>query len=702
MSPFKSFRDQLGKLQRLAQPYFLPLDNGASGLSFGLLLVALLAVVVGFTLLLLTGAVSLSGLLIPELRDRFLPGVPQQVNAIWQSPVGAVVMVLTAAGLLAFGVFRHRLREGRWLPWLLLGVIMLLILVINGINVGISFVARNIENALVGYKADEFWKIVAIYAFCLVLALPIRALQSYLIPKLGLLWREWLTGRLLSRYLTNRAYYILNPNDESQEQIDNPDQRISQDAASFTGTSLTVAVEVISALLTFVSFIFVLLTISTKLATWLLVYSLAGTAVIIFASRKLVELNYQQLKLEANFRYGLVHIRDNAESIAFYRGERQEEREADRRLGGVIKNYNRLIVWEAVITVIQRSYDYFSRFLPWLVIAPIYFAKQVDFGVFGQASIAFSQVLFSVSYIVNNIDRLAAFSASISRLEGFQSKVELISQAQQSTVPAQAAGLLVQPGRSGSEPAGATTTATAAAAAAATAATAAAPSADAIVLRHVDLVPPGGSRPLVRDLSLSVGPRQRLLVVGPSGCGKTSFLRLVSGLWSASRGDVERPEPGELLFIPQKPYMLLGSLREQLCYPQPVDRFSDEQLRHVLEQVRLAELVLRYPDLSITQDWPRLLSLGEQQRLAFARLLLAAPRFVVLDEATSALDVPTERLLYALLAERDTALVSVGHRPTLLGFHDTVLELDGYGGWRLMPASAWRSAGSTAELHLGA
>jgi putative ATP-binding cassette transporter len=245
--------------------------------------------------------------------------------------------------------------------------------------------------------------------------------------------------------------------------------------------------------------------------------------------------------------------------------------------------------------------------------------------------------------------------------------------------------------------------ATATAAAAAAAATgAAATGADAIVLRHVDLVPPGGSRPLVRDLSLSVGPRQRLLVVGPSGCGKTSFLRLVSGLWSASRGDVERPEPGELLFIPQKPYMLLGSLREQLCYPQPVDRFSDEQLRHVLEQVRLAELVRRYPDLSITQDWPRLLSLGEQQRLAFARLLLAAPRFVVLDEATSALDVPTERLLYALLAERDTALVSVGHRPTLLGFHDTVLELDGYGGWRLMPASAWRSAGSTAELHLGA
>jgi putative ATP-binding cassette transporter len=227
------------------------------------------------------------------------------------------------------------------------------------------------------------------------------------------MWREWLSSRLLQRYMSNRAYYVLNPNDESQEEIDNPDQRISQDTASFTATSLSVTVEIISALLTFLSFIIVLWSINHTLALWLLIYSVAGTAVVVFASRKLVNLNYQQLKLEADFRYGLVHIRDNAESIAFYRGEQQEAHEGERRLGGAIRNYNRLIIWEALINVIQRSYDYFSRFLPWLVIAPIYFAKQVDFGVFGQASIAFSQVLYSVSYIVNNIDRLAAFSASI-------------------------------------------------------------------------------------------------------------------------------------------------------------------------------------------------------------------------------------------------------------------------------------------------
>jgi vitamin B12/bleomycin/antimicrobial peptide transport system ATP-binding/permease protein len=656
MSVLKGFRDQLGKLQRLAQPYFLPLEESSSW-QFLLLVVSLLAVVVGITLLLLTAAVAISGSLIPELRGRFLPGMPEQVAALWSGPIGPVIMALFAGGLVAFGSLRAKLRQGRWLPWLLMGVITLLILVINGINVGISFIARNVDNALVAYDQDGFWKIVAIYAFCLVLALPIRAIQSYLIPKLGLLWRKWLSSRLLGRYLSNRAYYVLNPNDESLEEIDNPDQRISQDAASFTSTSLSVTVEILAALLTFVSFVIVLWTISVNLAVLLLVYSVGGTALIVFASRKLVVLNYQQLKLEADFRYGLVHIRDNAESIAFYRGENQEGKEAERRLGGAIVNYDRLIIWEALINVIQRSYDYFSRFLPWLVIAPVYFAKEVDFGVFGQASIAFSQVLFSVSYIVNNIDRLAAFSASISRLEGFQGKVDEINAA---AVP--------QAGDQSAEVGDVQGT---------------------IQVIHADLVPPRSDRLLIHDISLEVAANQRLLVVGPSGCGKTSFLRLVSGLWPPAAGSIRRPPLAELLFIPQKPYMILGSLREQLCYPQQPERFSDDHLRNVLEEVRLPELVSRYPDLDIKQDWQRILSLGEQQRLAFARLLLNSPRFVVLDEATSALDVTTEKHLYSLLTEREIAFVSVGHRPTLAAFHDTVLELDGNGGWRLLPAAGY-------------
>jgi putative ATP-binding cassette transporter len=659
MTPLKALREQLGKLQRLAQPYFLPLDGGGVGSAwqFLLLMVAMVAVVVGTALLLLTGAVALSGALIPALQERFLPGVPEWVAGLWKGWIGPAVMVCFTAGLLAFGALRQRLRQGRWVPWLLLGLIVLLILVINGINVGISFVARNIENALVAYKQDEFWKIVAIYAGCLVCALPIRALQSYLVPKLGLLWRQWLTSRLIGRYLENRAYYILNPNDETEEEIDNPDQRISQDANSFTIQSLSFTVGVFEALLTFVSFIIVLWTISSKLALVLLAYSVIGTGVIVFAGRKLVNLNNRQLRLEADFRYGLVHIRDNAEAIAFYKGEDVERREADRRLGGAILNYDRLIIWSALIAVIQRSYDYFSRFLPWLVIAPLYFAKQKDFGVFGQAGIAFSQVFFSVSFIVNNITELASFSASISRLEGFQNKVERIS------------GRLLGRGEA--------------------AAPVPAAAGEDILLRHVDLVPPRSDRRLIQDLSLSIAADQRLLVVGPSGCGKTSFLRLISGLWPPANGSLQLPPEGELLFIPQKPYMLLGSLREQLCYPQSPDRFSDEQLRHVLVEACLPDLVERYPDLTIKQDWPRLLSLGEQQRLAFARLLLNAPRFVVLDEATSALDVATEKRLYQLLLEREMAFVSVGHRPTLTSFHDTVLELDGQGTWRLLPAAGY-------------
>ena len=660
MSPLSAFRSQLGKLQRLAQPYFLPIEE-TNAWQFLLLLGALLAVVVGVTLLLLTAVVAATGAWIPELQSRFLPGVPQQVAAIWKGPGGLAVMVLFGAGAAVFVAFRSSLRHRRWVPWLLLGAIALLVLVINAINVGISFIARNVDNALVAYDQTGFWKVVAVYAFCLVLALPIRALQTYLIPKLGLLWRQWLSERLLERYMSNRAYYLINPNDETGGEIDNPDQRITQDTASFTGTSLEVSVGIIEALLTFFSFIIILWTISTNLAGILFAYSVIGTALVVFISRRLVILNNAQLRLEADFRYGMVHVRDNAESIAFYRGEQQESKEVVRRLGSAIANYDRLILWTAAINVVKRSYDYFSRFLPWLVIAPIYFAKDADFGVFSQAGIAFAQVFSSLSFIVANIEQLAAFSASISRLEGFQGKVDEINGKAAATALSEQA----------------------------TAAAAGLPATESILLRHADLVPPQSDRVLLRDLSLEVSQHQRVLVVGPSGCGKTSFLRMVSGLWPPASGSVERPPVGELLFIPQKPYMILGSLREQLCYPMPSDRFSDEQLRHVLEQVRLGELVQRYPDLEIKQDWPRLLSLGEQQRLAFARLLLNSPRFVVLDEATSALDVATERHLYGLLAEREMAFVSVGHRPTLTAFHDTVLELDGNGSWQLLPAAGY-------------
>jgi len=318
----------------------------------------------------------------------------------------------------------------------------------------------------------------------------------------------------------------------------------------------------------------------------------------------------------------------------------------------VVRNFNLLIIWRVIIDVMRRSIGYAGNFFPYLVMAVPYFAGEIDYGGFIQANFAFGMVEGSLFYVVNQIEELAQFTAGISRLEGFQSKVEQVSRDHHAVDPVQLG-------------------------------------AASIVVRHADLTPPGASAPILRDLSLSVGETDRLLVVGPSGCGKTSLLRMISGLWSPSRGDVERPPTGELLFIPQRPYMLLGSLREQLCYPTEESRFSDDQLRHVLDEVNLGSLSERYPDLDVKQDWPRILSLGEQQRLAFGRLLLNAPRFVVLDEATSALDVATEEHLYALLRQRELSVISIGHRPTLKQFHDSVLELTGDGGWRLLPATSY-------------
>jgi len=213
--------------------------------------------------------------------------------------------------------------------------------------------------------------------------------------------------------------------------------------------------------------------------------------------------------------------------------------------------------------------------------------------------------------------------------------------------------------------------------------------ADSIVVRDAELRTPGSQQLILENFSLCLGEGDRVLVVGPSGCGKTSLLRMLSGLWEPYKGYVEKPSVGQLLFVPQKPYMLLGSLRDQLCYPRDEAAFSDEQLQGALRTANLENFIERYPDFRVKLDWPRLLSLGEQQRLAFARLLLNSPKFVVLDEATSALDVKTERKLYASLVERNISFVSVGHRPTLTAFHNTVLELHGDGKWTQLPADTY-------------
>ncbi len=645
-------RHQLGKLRRLAQPFFLPLDQ-ATGWQFIWLLFALLFCVGGVVLVGLTGLVALSERFQPVLTEKYFGGVVGTIETIWEGKWGVVFTCLFFLGGGSFFGMRQQLRNKRWIHWCFLGVIVFMLLAVNGINAGIGFIARDLTNALVEKQQDGFYRILGIYACCFIVALPIRVSQIFFTLKLGLIWREWLSKSLISEYMSNRAYYILNPNDELQTDVDNPDQRITDDTRAFTGQSLQFTLGIFDALLTFSLNIIILWTISRTLTLSLFGYAAFATSLLIISGRNLVRIDFDQLRYEADFRYGLVHVRDNAESIAFYSGEKPEISETKRRLGEVVRNFNLLIIWRVIIDVMRRSIGYAGNFFPYLVMAVPYFAGEIDYGGFIQANFAFGMVEGSLFFVVNQIEDLAKFTAGISRLEGFQSKVEQVSNGL-STLPSSAIS-----------------------------------SKNSILVTNADLCPPGSEKPILRSLNISINETDRLLVVGPSGCGKTSLLRMISGLWKPQEGLIERPKIGELLFIPQKPYMILGSLREQLCYPTREDRFSDDQLRSVLNEVKLNQLIERYPDLDVKQDWPRILSLGEQQRLAFGRLLLNSPRFVVLDEATSALDVKTERHLYKLLKDRDLAVISVGHRPTLIDFHDSVLELVGDGNWRLIPTDSY-------------
>ncbi len=644
---------QLGKLRRLAQPFFLPLDQ-ASGWQFIWLLISLLFCVGGLVLISLTGILEILQNIQPILAKKYFGGVIATTTSIWSSSLGWLFSGLFLTGLISFFSYKQQLRGKRWIHWLLLGVIVLMLLAVNGINAGIGFIARDLTNALVDKQEESFYRILGIYACCFIIALPIRVSQIFFTYKLGLIWREWLSNSLIIDYMNNKAYYILNPNDEEETDVDNPDQRISDDTRAFTGQSLQFTLGIFDAFLTFSLNIIILWTISKTLTWSLFGYAAFATSILVIAGRNLVKIDFDQLRYEADFRYGLVHVRDNAESIAFYSGEEPERIETQRRLNEVVRNFNLLIIWRVIIDVMRRSINYAGNFFPYLIMAIPYFLGEIDYGRFIQASFAFSMVEGSLFFIVNQIEELAKFTAGISRLEGFQSKVEQLNH----KMPDQTNKIIENN--------------------------------NSILIQNADLYPPGNNQPIIRDLNINVEHNDKILVVGPSGSGKTSLLRMISGLWQPLNGKIEKPNAGELLFIPQKPYMLLGSLREQLCYPAEENKFRDDQLKAVLDQVNLQTLLDRYPDLDVKQDWPRILSLGEQQRLAFGRLLLNAPRFAVLDEATSALDVKTEKHLYKLLEKRDLAVISVGHRPTLIEFHTSVLELVGDGKWRLMPTSSYK------------
>ena len=537
----------------------------------------------------------------------------------------------------------------------LLFVITLMLITYTVLSVLLNQQRGGLITALSELNEEEFWQKLLIYFGVLVAYIPLFAGANYLSGFLGLLWRKWLTGTFLDNYFRDRAYYKLT----SYGQIDNPDQRISQDLRSFTQESLDLLLVTISSILQVIGFGFQLWTISFPLVIFLVIYAIVGTLVTVGVFGKvLVRLNFQQLKREANFRFGLVRIRENAESIAFYQGEPQEENQVKVRFNDVFENFKRLILWQKLgLGAFTNSYEFITFALPFLILAPSVFAGDLQVGKVTEAQGAFFRIFMALNLIVNRFETLTEFSAGINRVHEFADYINLTDgdkkESKESANP-----------------------------------TIDTVNDEQIAVKDLTLQTPNYQRTLVEDLNVEVPQGNGLLIMGASGCGKSSLLRAIAGLWESGTGKIIRPDLSEILFLPQRPYMILGSLREELIYPKTETELTNDQLANILEQVNLPHLIERFGNLDVEKNWGDVLSLGEQQRVAFARILINQPRYVVLDEATSALDVNNEASLYENLQNSNVTYISVGHRPTLQNYHQLVLELAEDKSWQIKQTTA--------------
>ncbi|CAO2816452.1 unnamed protein product [Amaranthus hypochondriacus] len=594
-----------------------------------------------------------------------------------------------------------------------LAAVFALTLGTTGISVAFNFLGRDFYNALASKDQEQFTKQLLYYLGGFAGGIPVFVLRDFAKDTLSLRWRSWMTTFYMKRYLQNQNFYKI----QSQSKIDNPDQRIVDDLSTFTGTALAFSLTLFNAAIDLISFSNILFGIYPPLFIVLLVYSIGGTAISIFLGKGLVPLNFLQEKKEADFRYGLVRVRENAESIAFYSGEENELQMLVQRFSSAFQNLTRLLITSRNLEFFTNGYRYLIQVLPVAVIAPMYFSGKIEFGVINQSVSAFNHILGDVSLIVYQFQAISAFSAVIDRLGEFDDLLDK-STSDNLTDSVDNVFVVYQNVKSttdktldsnGSLEAGSRK--------------------KLVELENLTLVTPEKAA-ILMDLTLSINEKDHLLIVGPSGSGKTSLLRAMAGLWTSGKGKItfyvrdsddfhsstthesnEENTPFKnrssrgIFFLPQKPYMVLGTLRQQLLYPTWAEiptvavaeqngcppflmhsndsdiststsfvKPTTEELVKVLEDVRLGYLLPRF-GLESTYEWSSILSLGEQQRLAFARLLLAKPYLILLDESTSALDEDNEAHLYGLIEAANVTYVSIGHRRTLYNYHSKVLNI---------------------------
>ena len=530
------------------------------------------------------------------------------------------------------------------------GLMLALSLASVGVTVLTSYAARDVMTAISNKNRLVFWSGMGRYLGSFVLAMFIDVYYRWGEQRLALLWREWMAQHLIKRYFNNRAYYRLR----GSESIDNPDQRISEDVRNFTADSLSYALMAVNSVMTLFAFLGVLWAISGTLLSVAVVYAVVGTGLCVFIGRRLVRLHYDRYQKEADFRYGLVRVRDNAESIAFYRGEKREHLDLFKRLTSVVSNMHLIISWNRRLGFFRNSYSYIALLIPILIVAPLFMDGKIQFGVVTQSLDAFAQVLGAISLITSNFEGLSSYLAGMQRLGCLWDDLDEFD-AEEQRLATESPQQLEEDSRQ-------------------------------VRLDKLTVRTPDASQTLVRDLSFDLGLKQGLIIMGASGTGKSSVLRTIAGLWPAGGGALERPALRDLMFLPQRPYMVPGSLRDQFLYPYPDRGVTDQRIQEVVAQVNLADVLNRVNgDLDRIIDWTNILSLGEQQRVAFARLFVRSPKFVFLDEATSALDEDNQALLYQLILESGIGFISVGHRNTLVPYHHRLLLLDRSGSWEIKP-----------------
>jgi len=541
--------------------------------------------------------------------------------------------------------------DDRWPGRILLVSVIALQLFQVWLNVKFNSWYNTFYNALQNKDWNVFIYQLGVFSILAAAFIVTAVYQLYLQQWLQIRWRRWLTKRYLGRWLEQGTHYRMRLKDD---QADNPDQRIADDIRQFISSSLDIGIALLGSIVTLVSFVVILWNLSAATPLMIgsksfevpgylvwaaLIYAIIGTWVTHLVGRPLVKLNFDQQRYEADFRFSLVRLRENAEQVTLLSGEEAEEGRLRDRFANVVRNWYGIMHRTKRLTFLTAGYNQVAIIFPFLVVSPVYFFGAMTLGGLMQVASAFGQVQSSLSFFVTAYTNIADWKAVLDRLAGFEASIDWARGLDQTAPRVE----LISDGG------------------------------DALHVEDLAVSVPSGQEIVrVKDFSIELG--ERVLVTGPSGSGKTSLFRALGGVWPFGEGSIRIPKGANLLVLPQRPYLPLGTLRGALAYPGPENSFTPKEIDEVIDAVGLSDL---RDELDVTSYWADKLSGGEQQRLSIARALLQKPDWLFLDEATSALDEPAESELYRLLLTRlpNAAIVSIGHRSSLIQFHDRFFEL---------------------------